>query len=107
MNPRTHAILLGLALFFIGAPTVAQESTLVGQGKKLFSDQGCYGCHTVGKTGTPMGPDLSRVGFKYRESYLVQWLRDPSVQKPTAHMPKIAMTESEARALAAFLASLK
>jgi mono/diheme cytochrome c family protein len=107
MNPRARAIMLGLALLLIGAPGVAQESTPIGQGKKLFTDQGCYGCHTVGKIGTPIGPDLSRVGFKYRESYLYQWLKDPSTQKPTAHMPKIAMAEAEAQALAAFLASLR
>ena len=107
MNPRTRAIMLGLALLFIGAPAIAQEGTLIGEGKKLFTDQGCYGCHTVGKTGTLIGPDLSRVGFKYSERYLQQWLRDPSVQKPTAHMPRIALPEAEVRALAAYLASLK
>lgn len=46
------------------------------------------------------------MGFKYQEAYLLQWLRNPATQKPTAHMPKIAMTEAEARALAAWLASL-
>lgn len=34
-------------------------------------------------------------------------LSDPSVQKPAAHMPKIGMSEAEARALAAYLASLQ
>lgn len=51
--------------------------------------------------------DLSRVGSKHKEAYLLQWLRDPATQKPTAHMAKIAMTEAEARALAAYLASLR
>jgi cytochrome c1 len=36
----------------------------------------------------------------------VQWLRDPASQKPTAHMPRLALTEEEIRALAAYLASL-
>ena len=99
---------LGLAVLFAGAPAVAQErDAVLGQGKKLFVEQGCYGCHTVGKMGTPIGPDLSRMGSKYDESYLLQWLRDPSVQKPTAHMPKIDLTEAEARALAAYLSSLR
>lgn len=52
--------------------------------------------------------DLSRVGSKHKEAYLLQWLRDdPATQKPTVHMAKIAMTEAEARALAAYLASLR
>lgn len=96
------------AVLVASALALGQERpALIARGQELFTAQGCYGCHMVGKTGTPIGPDLSRVGFKYRESYLVEWLRDPSVQKPTAHMPKIAMTEAETRALAAFLASLK
>lgn len=77
------------------------------QGKRLFTEQGCYGCHTVGKTGTPIANDLSQVGSKYREGYLRAWLRDPQEQKPRAHMPKILMTEADAKALAAYLASLK
>lgn len=76
-------------------------------GKKLFVEQGCYGCHTVAGMGTPIAPDLSRIGGKYPESYLQRWLRDPSFQKPTAHMPKIALTEAEVQALAAYLASLQ
>jgi cytochrome c oxidase subunit 2 len=83
------------------------RSALVSHGKHLFTEQGCYGCHTVGKTGTPIANDLSQAGSKYPESYLRQWLRDPQQQKPRAHMPKIQMTEADARALAAYLASLK
>jgi cytochrome c2 len=37
----------------------------VDQGGRVFIDSGCYGCHTVGKRGTPIGPDLSHVGSKY------------------------------------------
>jgi mono/diheme cytochrome c family protein len=99
---------LGLVISLAGAPAVAQDqAALIARGQKLFTDQGCYGCHTVGKVGTSMASDLSRVGFKFQEAYLLQWLRNPATQKPTAHMPKIAMTEAEARALAAWLASLR
>ena len=92
------------------AATVAfgQDGTaLVSQGKRLFTEQGCYGCHTVGKAGTPIANDLSQVGSKYPESYLRQWLREPQQQKPRAHMPKIEMAEADARAIASYLASLK
>jgi len=92
------------------AATVAfgQDGTgLASQGKRLFTEQGCYGCHTVGKAGTPIANDLSQVGSKYPESYLRQWLREPKQQKPRAHMPKIEMTEADARAIASYLASLK
>jgi mono/diheme cytochrome c family protein len=98
----------GLVVLLAWGPAFSQNrDALVGRGQKLFTDQGCYGCHTVGKVGTPIASDLSRVGGKYREAYLYQWLRDPATQKPTAHMPKIALTEAEVQALAAYLASLQ
>jgi cytochrome c oxidase subunit 2 len=92
----------------ISATALAQDRTaLIEQGKKLFFDQGCFGCHTVGKTGTPIGPDLSHVGAQYSPSYLTGWLRDPVAQKRTAHMPKIELTEQEIEALVAYLSSLR
>ena len=103
-----RAFVLGLAVLFVAAPAVLQErAQLLAEGKKLFTTQGCYGCHTIGVVGTPIAPDLSHVGLKYPESYIERWLRDPLFQKPTAHMPKITLTEVEVRALASFLGSLQ
>ena len=80
---------------------------LVGQGRAAFRDQGCYGCHTAEGMGTAIGPDLSRIGARRNEAYLARWLRDPSAQRPSAHMPKLDLSEAEVRALAAYLGSLK
>jgi mono/diheme cytochrome c family protein len=87
------------------AASGAQPST--ERGKQYFMDSGCYGCHTVGKMGTPIGPDLSRVGAKYSRAYMERWLRDPSVQRPNAHMPALELSEDQVKALAAFLMSLR
>ena len=35
-----------------------------------------------------------------------RWLRDPAAQEPTRHMPNLQLNEAEARALAAYPASL-
>ncbi|HYB69883.1 MAG TPA: c-type cytochrome [Candidatus Bathyarchaeia archaeon] len=92
----------------VQAPAQAQEvGGLVGEGRRLFRDTGCYGCHTVGAMGTPIAPDLSHIGAKHDRAYLTSWLRDPSVQRPRAHMPKLVLTESEIQSLAAYLASLR
>jgi cytochrome c1 len=61
----------------------------------------------IEKYGTPIATDLSHVGSKYNAGELTRWLEDPVAQKPTAHMPKIAMSESDVKALAAYLASLR
>ena len=100
---------LPLALVVMVAALVAssgaQEPTALG--KQYFMDSGCYGCHTVGKAGTPIGSDLSHVGAKYSRAYLERWLRDPSKQRPNAHMPTLELSEDQVKALAAFLSSLR
>jgi cbb3-type cytochrome oxidase cytochrome c subunit len=89
-------------------PVSAQEPEgLVARGGRSFTSQGCYGCHLVGKYGTPIGPDLSRVGAKYPVSYLTRWLRDPESVRPTAHMPKLELTPEDIQGLAAYLGSLQ
>ena len=99
----TLAFALGVAALTV--PACAQDA--VEQGKRYFMDVGCYGCHTVGKVGTPIGPDLSKVGAKYSHSYLERWLRDPSAQRPSAHMPTLELSEQQVKGLAAFLSSLR
>ena len=99
-----------VVVLFAAAPALAQapDAVLVRKGEGLFKEQGCYGCHTVGKFGTQgIAADLSHVGAKHDVSYLTKWLKDPASQKPTAHMPKIGLSDAEARALAAYLGSLK
>jgi len=97
-----------VTMVVLAGPVHAQDgSALVAKGRVLFRDQGCYGCHTVGATGTPIAPDLSRIGAKRDQAFLTRWLRNPSEQRPTAHMPRIELTEPEAQALAAYLGSLR
>ena len=83
------------------------RAALVSQGRQLYTDKGCYGCHTVGATGTPIAPDLRRAAARYPEASLARWLRDPSAQEPTRHMPNLDLSETEASALAAYLVSLR
>jgi mono/diheme cytochrome c family protein len=106
MNRMWISATLALLLTGLAPGAIAQEGP-VARGKQLFTEQGCYGCHLIEKYGTPIATDLSHVGSKYDAAYLTRWLENPTAQKPTAHMPKIAMSESEAKALAAYLASLR
>ena len=105
----TRVLALG-ALAVACAPlgSAGQErGPLEARGQSLFVEQGCYGCHTVGKMGTPIAPDLSAVGRKYREADLARWLSDPAAERPMRHMPRFALSEGDARALAAYLGSLR
>ena len=99
-----------VVVLFAAVPALAQapNAALVLKGQGLFKEQGCYGCHTVGKFGTQgIAADLSHVGAKHDVGYLTKWLKDPASQRPTAHMPKIGLSDDEAKALAAYLGSLK
>ena len=108
MNPRAIGSTLALLLAGLAACTsaVGQEGTRE-RGRQLFTEQGCYGCHMIEKYGTPIATDLSHIGSKYSVADLTRWLQDPKAQKPTAHMPKIAMPGGDAEALAAYLGGLR
>lgn len=101
---RAGVLSLGALLVALVAPSGAQEA--VEQGRKHFMENGCYGCHTVGKLGTPIGPDLSRVGGKYSLAYLERWLHDPASLRPGAHMPVLELSEAQVKTLAAYLSTL-
>jgi cytochrome c553 len=105
MTRTAQMLALVIALAALTVPARAQDTA--DQGKRDFMSNGCYGCHTVGKMGTPIGPDLSKVGAKYSRTYLERWLRDPSAQRPNAHMPRLELSEQQVKDLAAFLASLR
>jgi cytochrome c oxidase subunit 2 len=105
---RGGAGLAGMLALLVATALGAQERSPAGaRGEQLFVSQGCYGCHQVGKFGTPIGPDLSHIGAKSAAPYLRQWLRDPESVRATAHMPKLELTAEEIESLAAYLASLR
>lgn len=106
MRGRT-ALALTLATLAAAVAARAQAPALVERGRAAFMSQGCYGCHTLGVVGTPIGPDLSRIGRTYGADDLARWLRDPAAVRPHAHMPKLALSAADVTALAAFLSSLR
>ena len=105
MKPMVLVALLLAA----GGPTLAQSPSpaVVERGEAAFKKNGCYGCHIIGKFGTPIGPNLSQVGHKYQPDYLARWLRDPSQQRPSAHMPALELSGEDVAALAEYLGTLR
>ena len=102
----SRAAALALVTAALAAGTAhGQPLSLVDQGQELFREHGCYGCHAIGKFGTPIAPDLSKIGGKHDEAYLARWLHDPAAQRATAHMPNLSLSDADVKALAAFLAA--
>lgn len=98
-------IVMAVGTWTLGSPAEDAEHVATGQG--LFAERGCLDCHTVRGVGTPIGPDLSRVGLRYRADDMARWLRDPAAQEPTRHMPPFRLTDAEIAALAAYLGALQ
>ena len=102
-------IVVAAVLLALAGPAVAQSPSkaVIERGEAAFKNNGCYGCHLIGKFGTPIGPDLSQVGRKYPPEYLARWLRDPAQVRPNAHMPALELTEADVQALSVYLGSLR
>jgi cytochrome c oxidase subunit 2 len=103
-----RALVIAAVLLTVVVIAWAQsQETITARGDAAFKSNGCHGCHTVGKLGTPIGPDLSHIGGKYPAAYLTRWLRDPALQRPTAHMPALELSDDDVSALAAYLSTLR
>jgi cytochrome c oxidase subunit 2 len=86
-------------------------------GKTIYATSACVGCHTIkGVSAGVLGPDLTHFGSRTTlvagmlpsdHATLAAWLRDPQAVKPGAKMPNLGLTVEQARALAAYLLSLK
>jgi cytochrome c2 len=83
------------------------DSTLVAEGKQIFQEYACYGCHKIAGEGGEVGPDLSGVGSRLRPEYLAAFLRNPQAFIPGSSMKNFDLWEEEVLALVAYLISLK
>lgn len=119
------AILLALVLAAAGCRGGRQEHAYrpatggsPARGKALVVAFGCGACHTIpgvrGAAGV-VGPPLTtfaRRSFIAGEApntpeNLVRWIRDPQSIEPATAMPKLDLTEAQARDVAAYLYTLE
>lgn len=103
----------------------AQDDRLVEQGRMLYAQKGCVGCHTISgfaayETGSPNFPNLTNFGLRNTvgaavlentQENLARWIRDPQSVKPGNYMPTLwraddPKAEEESLAIAAYLLSL-
>lgn len=118
-------------------PDQSEDLALIAQGRKLFQQKTCVGCHMVrGHEGAGnVGPDLTHVGarttiaggvLENNPQNLHRWITDPNNVKPgnkmyfggglmagymkregDAWVQNFTVNDTEARALVAYLRSLK
>lgn len=83
-----------------------KSTPAVNKGRELFTAKNCYGCHRIeGISNGTLGPDLTEVGKKWNVNYIYESIVDPRANSATSIMPKMKMTDEEAKALTIFLKS--
>jgi cytochrome c oxidase subunit II len=100
-------------------PARGPGNQLEARGAELFTATGCGACHAVrgSRADGLVGPDLTHVGSRLTlgagiartgSDDFERWTARPDVRKPGVHMPAFGMLPGdEARAIAAYLASLR
>ena len=99
-------------------PAPADSTSPAGQGAKLFASRGCTACHLLDATSKAkmVGPNLANVGSRRyigagialnTDENLARWIQNPHDMKVGVTMPNMGLTTEQARAVAAFLRTLK
>ena len=105
-------VIAGLTVCLGLAATAAAQDAKVARGEKLFADQKCAVCHSIGGKGNKKGP-LEGVASKLSSDEIRSWITDAkgmtaktkASRKPEMkvyHLPK-----EDVEALAAYLMTLK
>ena len=77
----------------------------ISMGKKLFTDFGCYGCHSMpGYEDVPgQAPSLVNITKKVTPEWIFQWIKNPKGWGKGARMPNFMFSDDEAKAVTAFI----
>lgn len=103
------------------AQKAPQQVTLLSDGKRLFEEKSCGSCHKLGGRGGTLGRPLDNEGMRTRHQLVLsklapphttwRWhqahLLDPAGVVPGSQMINPRVTEDEAKALSAYLLSLR
>ncbi|MFO0903977.1 MAG: c-type cytochrome [Pirellulales bacterium] len=81
------------------------------RGRELFATLRCAACHAAADAESAddlryEAPRLAGAG-RWNADWIARWIADPSHVRPGARMPRVGVTDAEARDLAAWLATLK
>jgi len=93
----------------------AGSSDLVAEGERLTHSLGCLGCHgfkpdefaSQVAVGKDTAPNLARIAEKTDARWMFHWIKDPRTYSATARMPRLRLSDQEARAITSYLATLK
>jgi mono/diheme cytochrome c family protein len=105
-------VMTGVTLCVTLAAPVAAQDAKVAQGEKLFADQKCTLCHSVGDKGNKKGA-LDGVATKLKADEIREWIVDAkgmTAKAKAARKPEMkayALPKDDVDALVAYLSTLK
>jgi mono/diheme cytochrome c family protein len=105
-------VIAGLTLCVGLAATAAAEDATVARGEKLFADQKCTLCHSIGDKGNKKGP-LDGVAAKLKDAEIREWIVDAKgmIAKTKAprkpEMKAYTLPKEDVDGLVAYLMTLK
>ena len=105
-------VIAGLTLCVGLASTAAAQDPKVARGEKLFAEQKCALCHSIGGKGNKKGP-LDGVASKLKNEEVREWIVDAkgmtaktkATRKP--EMKAYTLPKEDVEALAEYLMTLK
>jgi mono/diheme cytochrome c family protein len=117
-SPQAHRSAAGALPRVAPAGDPAATEVDPERGRAALQQYACTTCHTIpGVVGANahVGPPLARAGARAfiagtipnTEDNMVRWLRDPQAIHRNSAMPRLGVTERDARDMAAFLRSLR
>jgi putative heme-binding domain-containing protein len=81
-NPTMSEQQAQLVVDYLRSRAISSDNSLAGnatRGRALYEEPGyCYACHMINGEGSPLGPDLSRIGEVRSASELTVELRNPN-----------------------------
>ncbi len=92
------------------ALSAGNSPAIVEHGRQLFySKYACQSCHIADTKNDKgyIGPTLTQVGSRLTSAWVYAWLRNPQAIRPGTTEPNQNLSDEDARALTAFLMSLK
>jgi ubiquinol-cytochrome c reductase cytochrome b subunit len=92
-----------------GEKQILLDTNLVAEGKSVYAEQSCNGCHAIAGKGGKVGTDLTRAGLLHPDrDWQIKHLTKPDAEVPGSTMPPYGhLKQNELRALAEYMLSLR
>lgn len=117
MKARTLVTTIAtIATLALASAAFAQDKALIDKGIKVYADQKCAMCHTIGGPAAKMKSELQDVGTRLKAEEIRTWIVTPEKMKPSGKIamkmkayPDLGKAEAKADldALVAYMLSLK